>query len=157
MQIIHNAELSIHIVSASRCSPEDFAQESLLGRCLTRPEHKAYKSTIHCSNHESLAITYNSAIESSPPTTVLVFCHDDVDLGAEHLGSQLQEALARFDVVGVCGNQRHQSGQVARWLGPSSGQWVHAYLGSPEKVNLESASKKETRLSPQPDHHAAAI
>ena len=31
------------------------------------------------------------------------------------------------------------------------------YVGSPEKVNLESASKKETRLSPQPDHHAAAI
>ncbi|MGC6483885.1 MAG: ATP-binding protein [Synechococcus sp.] len=34
---------------------------------------------------------------------------------------------------------------------------VKLQVGSPEKVNLESASKKETRLSPQPDHHTAAI
>lgn len=57
-----------------------------------------------------------------------MFCHDDVDLGPEHLGLQLQEALARFDVAGVCGNQRHHKRQVAWWLDPTSGQWDHAYL-----------------------------
>jgi len=30
-------------------------------------------------------------------------------------------------------------------------------VGSPEKVNLKSALKIDTRLNPQPDHHAAAI
>lgn len=151
MQIIHNADLSIHIVSASRFAPEDFAQKSLLGRCLTRPEHKFYESTIRCGNHESLAITYNTAIESSSPTTVLVFCRDDVDLGPEHLGSQLQKALARFDVVGVCGNQRHQRGQVAWWLDPTSGQWDHAYLsGAIRHGSLGSAVPTVFGPTPMP-------
>ena len=151
MQIIHNADLSIHIVSASRFAAEDFAQKSLLGRCLTRPEHKSYESTIRCGNHESLAITYNTAIESSAPTTVLVFCHDDVDLGPEHLGSQLQKALARFDVVGVCGNQRHQRGQVAWWLDPTSGQWDHAYLsGAIRHGSLGSAVPTVFGPTPMP-------
>ena len=35
--------------------------------------------------------------------------------------------------------------------------YAEAQVGSPERVNLESASIKETRLSPQPDHHAAAL
>ena len=107
---------------------EDFAQKSLLGQCLTRQEHQDYNSTIRYGNNEPLAITYNAAIEGSPPDTVLVFCHDDVELGPDNLALQLQEALARFDVVGVCGNQRLQRGQVAWWINPKNDQWDHAHL-----------------------------
>ncbi len=123
----------------------------MLGRCLTRQEHRAYKSTLRCSNHESLAITYNAAIETSSPDTMLVFCHDDVDLGHDNLGPQLQDALARFDVIGVCGNQRHQSGQIAWWLDPTSDQWDHAYLsGAIRHGSLRSATTTVFGQTPMP-------
>ena len=123
----------------------------MLGQCLTRKEHHNYGSNIRYSNSESLAITYNSAIEGSAPDTVLVFCHDDVDLGPENLGTQLQDALDRFEVVGVCGNQRHQCGQVAWWLDPHSGERDLAYLsGAIRQGSLRSATTAVFGPTPMP-------
>ena len=113
----------------------------MLGQCLTRPEHKGYDSVIQYNNREPLAITYNAAIENSPPNTLLVLCHDDVDLGPDNLGAELNKALARFDVVGVCGNQRHQPGQVAWWLDPQNDQWDHAYLSGAIRQGTPGSAK----------------
>lgn len=129
----------------------EFAQTSLLGRCLTRPEHNTYETAIRYGNREPLAITFNAAIESSSPGTVLVFCSDDLDLGPDNLGPQLQDALARFDVVGVCGNQRHQSGQIAWWLDPTSSQSDHPYLsGAIRRGSPGSATTTVFGPSPMP-------
>ena len=123
----------------------------MLGRCLNREEHQRYDCTIRYGNREPLAITYNAAIERSAPDTVLVFCHDDVDLGPDNLGPQLQDALARFDVIGVCGNQRHQSGQIAWWLLPQSDQRDHAYLsGAIRYGSLGSATTTVFGPTPMP-------
>ena len=95
------------------------------------------------SNVKPLADLYNRAINAASSSTVLVFCHDDVDLGPESLEPQLQAALARFDLVGVAGNQRHQRGQIAWWLDPRSGGWDHPYLsgalrhGRPGRSHLD--------------------
>ena len=136
-------ELAIHIVCASRVSRSEFIQDTLLGRCLQRPEHRNYNTAICFGNSDPLAITYNTAIEAVQPGSVLVFCHDDLDLGPEPLGTQLQAALARFDLVGVAGNQRHQRGQIAWWLDPHSGGWDHPFLsgairhGTPQQSQLD--------------------
>jgi hypothetical protein len=60
-------ELAIHIACANHVSRSEFIQDTLLGRCLQRPEHRDYNTAICFGNSDPLAITYNSAIEAAPP------------------------------------------------------------------------------------------
>ena len=110
----------IQLVSVTRLEEASFWSDTLLGRSLRQPQHRQLVARIRFANHQPFAIAYNAAIESAPSGAVLVFCHDNVDLGPEALGPQLEAALTRFDLVGVAGNQRHQSGQAAWWLNPRS-------------------------------------
>lgn len=116
------------LVSATRLEAEAFWSDTLLGRSLRQPQHRHLVARISFANRQGLAVAYNAAIEAAPVNAVLVFCHDDLDLGPEPLVPQLEAALLRFDLVGVAGNQRHQSGQLAWWLDPRSGGWDHPYL-----------------------------
>jgi len=130
------------LVSATRLEEGAFWSDTLLGRSLRQPQHRQLVARIHFANRQPLADAYNAAINAAPAGAVLVFCHDDVDLGPEPLGPQLEVALARFDLVGVAGNQRHQRGQVGWWLDPRSGGWDHPFLsgalrhGTPEAAEL---------------------
>jgi len=136
------ASANVLIVSATRLDRHTFHSQTLLGRSLQRPEHSHYVIALTASNTSPLAAAYNAAIETAHPGTLVVFCHDDLDLGPTPLGPPLQEALQRFDLVGVAGNQRHQMGQTAWWLDPRNGQWDHPYLsgalkhGTPEDHQL---------------------
>jgi predicted O-linked N-acetylglucosamine transferase (SPINDLY family) len=116
------------LVSATRLEEEAFWSDTLLGRSLGQPQHRQLVARISFANRQGLAVAYNAAIEAAPAKAVLVFCHDDLDLGPEPLAPQLEAALLRFDLVGVAGNQRHQSGQLAWCLDPRSGGWDHPYL-----------------------------
>jgi protein O-GlcNAc transferase len=133
----------VQLVSATRLEETAFWSDTLLGRSLRQAQHRQLVARIHFANHQPLAVAYNAVIAAAPPGAVLVFCHDDLDLGPEPLAPQLQAALARFDLVGVAGNQRHQSGQVGWWLDPRSGGWDHPYLsgalrhGTPERHHLD--------------------
>jgi hypothetical protein len=135
------------LVSATRLEEGAFWSDTLLGRSLRQPQHRQLVARIHFANRQPLADAYNAAINAAPAGAVLVFCHDDVDLGPEPLGPQLEAALSRFDLVGVAGNQRHQRGQVAWWLNPRSGGWDHPYLsgalrhGTPEAAELTHVRK----------------
>ena len=116
------------LVSATLLEAAAFWSDTLLGRSLGQPQHRQLVARISFANRQSLAVAYNAAIEAAPAKAVLVFCHDDLDLGPEPLAPQLEAALLRFDLVGVAGNQRHQSGQLAWWLDPRSGGWDHPFL-----------------------------
>jgi predicted O-linked N-acetylglucosamine transferase (SPINDLY family) len=118
----------VQLVSTTRLEEGAFWRDTLLGRSLRQPQHRQLVARIRFANRQPLAVAYNAAIAAAPTGAVLVFCHDDVDLGPEPLGPQLEEALARFDLVGVAGNQRHQSGQARWWLDPRSGGWDHPFL-----------------------------
>ena len=132
----------LQLISATRLEEAVFWSDTLLGRSLQQAQHRQLVTRIHFSNLQPLAVTYNAAINAAPPGAVLVFCHDDVDLGPKSLVPQLQAALARFDLVGVAGNQRQQSGQVGWWLDPCSGGWDHPFLsgalrhGTPDAAQL---------------------
>jgi predicted O-linked N-acetylglucosamine transferase (SPINDLY family) len=131
------------LVSATRLEEAAFWSDTLLGRSLRQPQHRQLVARIHFANRDPLAIPYNAAIEAAPAGAVLVFCHDDLDLGPESLEPELEAALARFDLVGVAGNQRHQSGQAGWWLNPRSGGWDHPFLsgalrhGTPDSSRLD--------------------
>lgn len=133
----------IQLVAATRHSEEGFWAISLLGKSLKGFHRHRLPIRICFSNSKPLADHYNEAINAVSPSTVLVFCHDDVDLGPEPLEPQLEAALSRFDLVGVAGNQRHQRGQIAWWLDPHSGDWDQPFLsgalrhGTPERSHLD--------------------
>jgi protein O-GlcNAc transferase len=118
----------IVVVSATRLKEAAFWDDTLLGRSLQQPQHRSLQSRISFRNGEPLAISYNAAITVSPADAVMVFCHDDLDLGPDPLAAQLEAALARFDLVGVAGNQRRQPGQMAWWLEGSGLNWDHSHL-----------------------------
>ena len=131
------------LVSATRLEEAAFWSDTLLGRSLRQPQHRQLVARIWFANRDPLAIPYNAAIEAAAAGAVLVFCHDDVDLGPEPLAPQLQAALARFDLVGVAGNQRHQRGQVGWWLDVRSGGFDFPFLsgalrhGTPKSHHLD--------------------
>ena len=134
---------AVQLVSATRLEEAPFWNDTLLGRSLRQTQHRQLVARICFANRDPLAIHYNAAIDAAPAGAVLVFCHEDLDLGPDPLGPELEAALARFDLVGVAGNQRHQSGQIAWWLDPRSGGCDHPFLsgalrhGTPERSQLD--------------------
>ena len=136
----------IHLVSATRVGPGAFGKDTLLGRSLQQPQHRSILPVIAHANRDPLAVAYNDA---APAEALLIFCHDDVDLGPEPLGPQLDAALREFDLVGVAGNQRRQSGQMAWWLAGASLQWDNPQL-SGSICHGQPGAAKEVRYGSAP-------
>jgi hypothetical protein len=70
-------------------------------------------------NNRSLGACFNEVIESAAPDAILAFIHDDVSIDDWQVAYRLEEALTRFDVVGVAGNRRRQAHQETWWMMPS--------------------------------------
>ena len=140
---------SIHLVAATRLEAGTFDNGTLLGRSLQQPQHQSLLPVLTHANRDPLAVAYNAAIAAAPAEALLIFCHDDVDLGPEPLGPQLEAAFRDFDLVGVAGNQRRQSGQMAWRLDGPSLQWDHAQLSGSIRHGQPGAAK-EVRYGPSP-------
>ncbi|MEJ2791667.1 MULTISPECIES: glycosyltransferase [unclassified Pseudoxanthomonas] len=105
---------SIMVVSATRRTEWDFREGSALGTSLRRLSFDArIRSRIAYQNGRGLPEVYNQAIRESQDSDVLVFVHDDVWIDDSFLADRLQDALLRYDVVGVAGNRRRQPRQPA--------------------------------------------
>lgn len=110
-------------VSATRLSRSEFETSSPLALSLRKVgQLTPLRLHLVTQNTRPLAETYNAAIEACGPDEQLVFVHDDVSLDDWLAGPRLGEALSRFDVVGVVGNRRDQSGQETWYMQP--GKWV---------------------------------
>ena len=110
------------LVSATRADAEAFPHHTLLGRSLRLPVHSGWQPQIHTDNRQPLAEVYNQAIEEADPASLLVFCHDDVWLGEASLLQPLEQALQRFDLVGVAGNRHLLPGHSTWCFNPLSGR-----------------------------------
>jgi len=110
------------LVSATRAEAEDFPHLTLLGRSLQLPVHGGWQPQIRTGNRQPLAEVYNQAIEQANPASLLVFCHDDVWLGEASLMQPLEQALQRFDLVGVAGNRYLLPGHSTWCFNPVSGR-----------------------------------
>jgi protein O-GlcNAc transferase len=132
------------IVAASRLEREAFAKHSLLGRSLALAVHAGYNHSLRFGNRRALAYHYNQALAQADAASIVVFCHDDVWLGEQPLGAALNEALQRFDLVGVAGRAHGPDAVQAWWLRPDGTGWDHPHLvgriwhGTPEAPRLQA-------------------
>lgn len=110
-------------VSATRQSQAEFEASSPLAASLRRlGQLTPVRLMLATHNAQPLGHHYNAAIEAAGPDELLVFVHDDVSIDDWLAGARLIEAVTRFDVVGVAGNQRRQPGQETWYMRP--GRWV---------------------------------
>jgi GT2 family glycosyltransferase len=133
------SEGQLTLVCATRCTHEAFAQQTLLGACLSRLGDFSPFGLLLSHGHQApLAELYNQAIDKAAPDDVLVFVHDDVHIDDWMLAARLREALQQFDVVGVAGTRRRQPGQWAWYLQPLQ--------DTPEGVPDWSSSVRDTEF-----------
>lgn len=125
------ASAPVAVICATRAAEGDFWRDTLLGRSLPQAMAAARgRLALHAAygNRAGLGAVYNAVLDSLGDSHIAVFVHDDVDLRDFHLCARLDEALARFDVVGVIGNAE-PAADHAGWLqrrGPDGALQPHA-------------------------------
>ncbi len=105
----------IVIVSATRCSEEEFWDGSALGISIKQKikDDPRLSADISFRNTRGLPEVYNDAVRKADLGDILVFVHDDVWMDESDPGSTILEGLLHFDVLGVAGNRRWLPGQPA--------------------------------------------
>tara|TARA_R100000951_G_scaffold8193_1_gene7432 strand:+ start:6175 stop:6855 length:681 start_codon:yes stop_codon:yes gene_type:complete len=108
------------IVSASKGKFED----SLLSQskhlqvlCEKNRENRAHLFTVD-NNTQPLAKVYNAAVKEISrrgECNTVVFMHDDVTINCSDLDTRIDEALDKFDVIGVAGNRTAEIKSPALW------------------------------------------
>jgi len=105
---------TVRLVSATKRSEDAFWTHTALGQSLRAhmPMDARLALSVACSNRRGLSELFNQAIAEFPDD-VLVFVHDDVWLDEPYFVDSVLAGLRQFDVIGVAGNRRCQSGQPA--------------------------------------------
>lgn len=105
----------IRFVCGTRGTREQFSNETALGRSLKLYSHlKHAQLHLFDNNAQGLSTIYNAAIQYAVDhPAILVFVHDDVWLQDFFWAERINEALQRFDVVGLAGNKRRVPRQPA--------------------------------------------
>lgn len=99
----------IRIVSATMKDEDGFWTETFLGRSLSLfTSHPQPRISIISNNYggrrKGLSMIYNSFLRPKYSKEILVFVHDDVYLHDWQIEHRLNDALKRFDVIGLAGN-----------------------------------------------------
>lgn len=137
---------SIEFVCATRLSPSEFNEGSMLGRSIapllltkTASLHVAYQ------NSQPLASVYNPRIDAST-ADILIFIHDDVFIRDTLLTQKVSLALSKYDAVGVAGNKRRLQNQPAWAFKYENNQltWDHPYLSGEIKHGNEEKWSHDT-------------
>jgi predicted O-linked N-acetylglucosamine transferase (SPINDLY family) len=105
----------IRFVCGTRCSREQFSNETALGRSLKLYAHlPGIQLQLFDNNTRGLSSIYNAAIDDAKQQpAILVFVHDDVWLNDFFWAERIRGSLAGFDVVGLAGNLRRVPRQPA--------------------------------------------
>lgn len=108
----------LYIVTATRChSADEFNSSTLAGNSFKRLQAIGPVNIgVVFNSGAGLPAAYNAGIDAASPHDTLVFMHDDVQIDDWLLETRLDEALRRFDVVGIAGNAEREPGQ-ATWYG----------------------------------------
>ncbi|WP_081715999.1 tetratricopeptide repeat protein [Paraburkholderia mimosarum] len=115
----------IRIVCGTRCTREQFSNETALGRSLKLYAHLPnVELQLFDNNTRGLSSIYNTAIEEAKQRpAILVFVHDDVWLNDFFWTERIRESLAHFEVVGLAGNLRRVPRQPAWAFSTPDLQW----------------------------------
>jgi GT2 family glycosyltransferase len=146
----------LRIVAATRHDPVGFYSQTLLGRALLKfSSGRGTAPVIAHSNARGLPEVFNAALREADEDDAIAFTHDDVWIDDWFVPERLDEALGRFDVVGVAGSRRrlprqpswmfvdadlnredfqHLSGAVAHV--DEAKTWISHYGPTPAEVKL---------------------
>jgi len=108
----------VRIVSATRVAADKVKQDTLLGRCLGTLQ---WDEQVHCSfacgndgdDAFGLGEIYNRFLAPRHAREIVAFVHDDVTIADFHLRRRLNQAMKRFDVVGVAGIMEARNDDVS--------------------------------------------
>lgn len=103
----------VWVVSATRMTETAFWRDSALGRSLKRHMQQDARlvPVVAYENTRGLSEVFNHAIAAAPENALLVLIHDDVWLDENTFVQTIQRGLTHYDVIGVAGNARIQTGQ----------------------------------------------
>jgi GT2 family glycosyltransferase len=120
--------MAIEIVAATRLQWWTFESEALLYATMKRLSFdKRIEFRIAAGNSRGLPIIYNERLLEAKDGDILVFTHDDVWIDDVFLADRLNDALARFDVIGVAGT-RKQGFRQKGWAIDENGNTLAADL-----------------------------
>lgn len=103
----------VKVIAATRGDEATFRREAYLRHSVTNLATANLTFQIAFGNSFPLPLVFNRALSAAPDEDVLVFTHDDVCIEDWCLAERLDDALARYDVVGVAGCIRRFPNQVA--------------------------------------------
>ncbi|HSY29215.1 MAG TPA: tetratricopeptide repeat protein, partial [Burkholderiaceae bacterium] len=106
----------VRLICATRATREAFFTETPLGKsfALYKKFLPFIELQLFAENSTGLSAIYNRAIEYSKGDPAnLVFIHDDVFLVDFYWAQQIDNALQKFDIVGLVGNRRRLPRQPA--------------------------------------------
>lgn len=99
----------VRVVTATTRNEIEFRHMTLLGQSLALfPRQAGLEITVFPGNTGSrrtgLGTLYNSFLQQANGDEIILFIHDDVYIHDWHLVQRLNDAVARYDVVGLAGN-----------------------------------------------------
>ena len=145
------------VVIASRLNEDQFYESSASGKSLMILKPDFVDIKLFPENDRGLSALYNKEIlESGDDDDIFVFMHDDVHVIDYFWFFRVQEALAKFQIVGLVGNKVRRSFQpswafkdlsfkVDEWEN-FSGAITHGKNYSPVKVDFFGQTRQEVKL-----------
>src|SRR5450830_137519 len=103
----------VEVMSATRCSEQEFWSKSALGLSLKRhlKQDDRLRVKIAFENSRGLSEIFNECIDQADDDTALVFIHDDVWIDEASFVDTVINGLENFDVIGIAGNIRRLPNQ----------------------------------------------
>jgi len=120
---------NVLIVTATKSKNIEEFQTRPLFKSLNRL-YDHYKNVPNCSfdyviipnNSDGLSKVYNQFITEENNSKILLFVHDDLEIEEIALIEKLNEAIEKFDIVGLAGTNDFKIGDVT-WHLNNTGQW----------------------------------
>lgn len=120
----------VRIVSATRVAADAVHRDTLLGKTLCALQwDPEVRCSFACGNDgedaHGLGTIFNRFLVPAHAREIVAFVHDDVRIDDFFLRRRLNEAMSRFDVVGVAGNVDARDDDVS---------WAYEFRGDDEET-----------------------
>lgn len=138
------------LVTATRHSAESFHKNTLLGRSLPRIlQNGRVKVRVFAENKLGLPHLYNRVITEENKEKILVFLHDDIWLDDFFLLHRLNEAVEKYDVVGLAGSNEFLATQPS-WAFSQKGKWGSREEWAGKVAHMIGEEAKVSHFGPSP-------
>jgi hypothetical protein len=138
----------IVIVSGTQKSKEDFIKTEL-GNSLNY--FKDFKREIFFNNKRGLGEIYNEALEKyKKRDCIIVMVHDDVKLEDVSMQYKLNQAINKFDVIGLAGTSKYTLKSPVLWHNSEKSNWSGAVAHTNPKEGPDSVFVTPFGPTPRP-------